>query len=358
MKQKTDELGAEWDDGEEATTVYQEGMLEEARAALTKMAAEDRAGSGESGELDAVETWYISEDRRSKVSLSAKEVIEKCRNGALSEDTLVWHEGLDNWTRLSDVPELKLALGALSEQSRPSAEKPRLPPPPSRPPGSRPLGLGFPSLPAPPPGGRVGKKLADAVPAPVVQSEAVLPRFESQATEVYRGNTAEVLKQNVAAVQEPPIASEQQPKLEHKTGVSVAPIENEWPASSGWGKGRSLVLVAAFGVCFAVGAVGFGSAEPPEAAPPIEYDLDEKAGDALGALEARPTAPAVSPSASAPPTSEAAAPAAPDDTPIPSAAAEAAGPVGETDIAKAMREAMAKKAGGGVQGKAQEKSSP
>lgn len=110
-----------WDDPDEATTIY------------------DPSRSGASAEDGR---WYISRDGRTKQQQSAAEILEQCREGSITEDTLVWREGLPDWASLGDVPELARALRAFSK-----APKPHGPPPPVIPPGLRPS---LPSLPPPP----------------------------------------------------------------------------------------------------------------------------------------------------------------------------------------------------------------
>ncbi|MEN9579896.1 MAG: domain 2 [Pseudomonadota bacterium] len=324
MKQDSEGLGNEWDDGDEATTVYQEGMLEQARAVLSKMAA---AEPGTSGELEAVETWYISEDRRTKLSLSAKEVIERCRTGALSQATLVWHEGLDNWTRLSDVPELKLVLGALSEQTPSVAEKsltPALKPPPaSAPRGPGSSGLGFPSLPAPPVLGTGGRGGGEATTRVSPNPEPLRPRFESDATQVYPASASVV----TASDWSPP----QRPR-----------------------RGRAGVLVLAFASCFGIGALAFGSAVSSAPATPVEYNLDTMLGDTRrapteSAKPSEPEEPRVATTAVSEANSKRDEATAVNSART-TAPTEAAPGSAETDIAKAMREALAKKAAGGAPG--------
>lgn len=124
------------------------------------------------------ERWYISPDGKTKEVLTAAEIIERARSGSLSDSTLIWRDGLTDWTRLDAVPELMQAViafrssspalgaetGAAGRESAPGTNRashplPPVPAPPSlhRAPTSGPLPPppALPPLPhAPPPSGR------------------------------------------------------------------------------------------------------------------------------------------------------------------------------------------------------------
>lgn len=73
--------------------------------------------AGESAALSGSERWYISADGRTKEVLEAREIIERARAGSLSDSTLVWRDGLSDWTRLDAVPELMQAVRAFRQAS-------------------------------------------------------------------------------------------------------------------------------------------------------------------------------------------------------------------------------------------------
>lgn len=85
-----------WNDPDEATQVF-----------------DSERTSGSAGG----ERWYISPDGRNKEVLEAREIIERARLGALSPSTLVWRDGLSDWTRLDAVPELMQAVRAFRASS-------------------------------------------------------------------------------------------------------------------------------------------------------------------------------------------------------------------------------------------------
>jgi hypothetical protein len=85
-----------WNDPDEATQVF-----------------DSERTSGAAGG----ERWYISPDGRTKEVLEAREIIERARVGALSPSTLVWRDGLSDWTRLDAVPELMQAVRAFRASS-------------------------------------------------------------------------------------------------------------------------------------------------------------------------------------------------------------------------------------------------
>ena len=66
----------------------------------------------ENATVPSSERWYISADGRTKEVLEARAIIERARAGSLSDSTLVWRDGLSDWTRLDAVPELMQAVRA------------------------------------------------------------------------------------------------------------------------------------------------------------------------------------------------------------------------------------------------------
>ncbi len=81
-----------WNESDETTQVFDNERIE--------------------GAASGSERWYISPDGKSKEVLAAREIIERARAGSLSDSTLVWRDGLTDWTRLDAVPELMQAVRA------------------------------------------------------------------------------------------------------------------------------------------------------------------------------------------------------------------------------------------------------
>ncbi len=298
MNDRDDDIASEWDD-DAATTVYDEGMLDEARAALGMDA--------EASEEEPPDEWFVSEDGKTKQSLSAAEVIERCRAGELSEETLVWYDGLDDWTPLAGVPELKHVFGALG--SAPRNVKPTLPrvaKPPAR--GRLPA----PSLPAPPPAPARPPQRPASKPTPVA------PSYDSDATQVYESASVDQLRQQAlpsdraralspapapqvtasqdTAPQDPPPAKAPKTVAEvpvakaRAAALAASPsLAGDWPdADAGEKKTRLIIVVAAFGVFAAIGAFTFGGESKPslEGLPTQDYDLDAARAASDGAAAA------------------------------------------------------------------------
>lgn len=85
-------MATTWNDPDETTQVFDSERLE--------------------GAASGSERWYISPDGRTKEVLAAREIIERARAGSLADGTLVWRDGLTDWTRLDAVPELMQAVRA------------------------------------------------------------------------------------------------------------------------------------------------------------------------------------------------------------------------------------------------------
>lgn len=85
-------MSTSWNDPDETTQVFDSERVE--------------------GAASGFERWYISPDGKSKEVLAAREIIERARAGSLSNSTLVWRDGLTDWTRLDAVPELMQAVRA------------------------------------------------------------------------------------------------------------------------------------------------------------------------------------------------------------------------------------------------------
>jgi hypothetical protein len=278
-KPVNDSVG-DWEDHEVATTIYQDGMLEQARAELLERASKTHTPGEDSGE----EIWFISQDGAKQQTLTAREVVERCRAGTVSEQTLVWHDGLDGWTKLGDVPELKRVLRVLGDAHQPGnapqGDKLKLPPvpapPPSRPPQSQPMVSKLPPVPAPP-------RAANAISK---QPTPLAPRFESQPTQVYAGEVVTELKAQLAPSN--PAAHATEGGIE-SSAVNVprrAEIASQ-PEFKPVSRTRYVAtMCVAFGASMALGAMAFKDERVPATSLPsvaVVYDLDPPGSGSLNA---------------------------------------------------------------------------
>jgi GYF domain 2 len=161
----------EHEDQDEATHVYQPGFGAP-RASYRAAQAQAELGA---------DRWFISRDGRAKEVLTAREIIESTQAGVLSEEALVWRDGLTDWTPLGQVPELMRAVHAFVAPSG------GLPPPPvvprmvSRPVVNRTL----PPMPSLPP--LAGLPPVPSVPPPPAPLSARYPGQTSQPVMVGTG---------------------------------------------------------------------------------------------------------------------------------------------------------------------------
>ena len=104
--------------------------------------SEKRTASGTS-----VGEWLVNVESDVVVPMTTGEIVEGLRAGRLSEDSLVWRIGMQDWMSLRDVPQLRLAAGSLTPPPV-SARVVSKPPKPQRPeqPRRSTLPLGFPAL--------------------------------------------------------------------------------------------------------------------------------------------------------------------------------------------------------------------
>jgi peptidyl-prolyl cis-trans isomerase B (cyclophilin B) len=95
--------------------------------------------------------WFYSKNNEQQGPVAADEIGELLRNGELSNSTLVWKEGMAQWTPLGEVPELRevAPVGEVSSSDNPSESGQ---PSPYQPPQSgSPQASGQPQLTAPMP---------------------------------------------------------------------------------------------------------------------------------------------------------------------------------------------------------------
>lgn len=262
MNNADEEPSDEWGD-DESTHLYQRGILDIAGAAL---GSGRRDASSEPPIEDEPATWFVSADGQNKQRLSASEVIDRCRAGTLSQDTLVWHEGLEGWTRLSDVPELSRILGALASSSFDG--RGRLPP-----------------LPSPPPPAQSPAPSGAFAPFRPAREEAAHSRFEGAAGRLQGASlhTSPSLPRVVVPVelQVPQSVPPAQRLLGTASALlsrlpiqALSGIAERWTGSQRQGRLLAVAIVAAGSI--AVGALLFwGSGGGGRA----EYDLDDRLAD-------------------------------------------------------------------------------
>ena len=75
--------------------------------------------------------WLVNVSEQVVVPMTTTDVVEALRSHRISEHSLVWRAGMQDWTALAEVPPLRLAAGALLLPSRPG------PAPVSRPSAAR-----------------------------------------------------------------------------------------------------------------------------------------------------------------------------------------------------------------------------
>lgn len=68
--------------------------------------------------------WYYSKDNQQQGPVNEAEIKEMLANGKLNSSTLVWRDGLENWTTAGSIPEFQFRPPPL-----PSAPKAATPPP-------------------------------------------------------------------------------------------------------------------------------------------------------------------------------------------------------------------------------------
>jgi len=92
---------------------------------------EDGAGDAEEAVTVSISTapgeWLVNTKDSVVVPMSMAEVVDALRAGKLTEQSLVWRNGMQEWLQVERVPQLKLAARLPATASRPA---PRLSPPP------------------------------------------------------------------------------------------------------------------------------------------------------------------------------------------------------------------------------------
>ena len=53
--------------------------------------------------------WYYSENNQQLGPISEEDLKQKARSGGLKPATLVWKDGMSDWTSIAELPELAIA---------------------------------------------------------------------------------------------------------------------------------------------------------------------------------------------------------------------------------------------------------
>lgn len=199
-----------WDDSDEKTHVFDNERTE--------------------GAPSGSERWYISPDGKTKEVLTASEIIERARTGALSDATLVWRDGLTDWTRLDAVPELMRAAIAFRGSSAPTLVKEQPAPEAGSNAPAVPVGrLPLPSLPGSPNMG-ASHRVSTSGPLPPPPS---LPPVRQRAASAVDPQEA-----NTVLISSLPRAREPQPTLSSvasQAGLLIANSSRDaWGRVQGW----------------------------------------------------------------------------------------------------------------------------
>jgi predicted Zn finger-like uncharacterized protein len=213
-------------------------------------------------DLSPSDEWYVAINGVPVGPIRVAEVRRKAALGAVTEDSLVWQEGLDEWRPLRTFPELAASVReAMTRLSRPPPGEVRLsapPPPPARSLRSTGAPLPQPALRAPPPRSSLGPA-SQPLPAPQAAAARsnVVPIMSRLAT---AEKLEPALVQRTSPVPGPPT-----PPPELIVAESVPPSIVPDPFAGG-PVGASMSIPAAPGVpVFA--PVGVMSSAPPSAKP-------------------------------------------------------------------------------------------
>jgi len=105
---------------------------------------EEEPSALDMADLRAADEWYVAINGVPVGPILVAEVRRKAALGSVTEDSLVWQEGLDEWRPVRAFPELAATVREASHAGRGSLVPP---PPPPRPPASAPHPMGAPPHP-------------------------------------------------------------------------------------------------------------------------------------------------------------------------------------------------------------------
>jgi predicted Zn finger-like uncharacterized protein len=119
------------------------------------------AGGGGSIEVSVTDEWYVAINGVPVGPVRISELRRKAAAGAVTEESLCWQEGLEEWRPIRSIPELAALVREAAQGNRvslvgPPPERqsapPRPPAPPQRPPAPSPFASSPLAPPTPPPG--------------------------------------------------------------------------------------------------------------------------------------------------------------------------------------------------------------
>jgi len=284
-------------------------------------------------DLSPNDEWYVAINGVPVGPIRVAEVRRKAALGAVTEESLAWQEGLDEWRPLRFFPELAATVrDAMARASRPPPEmRPSVPPPPRTSPRSSPP-AGFAPRLAPPRGMLPPPSppfAARSNVVPFVSRAATAEKFEpvQQDASPLPGPPLSQAKPVVPSVVPDPFAS---PPAVAPAPVRPSPVSSSPPTTKKSPPWMQLAMVAA-AAAFGITAAFIWLSRPSEPAPaPVTWPSPSASASAAAAsATAAPTAAPISadtPEPATPTASPAAkAPAAPRATataaPSPNAAA-------------------------------------
>ena len=65
-----------------------------------------------------MESWYYVEKGQRQGPIQEESLLEKIKTNILSENDYVWKKGFNNWKKIKDIEELKLAVVAIQEEAK------------------------------------------------------------------------------------------------------------------------------------------------------------------------------------------------------------------------------------------------
>ncbi len=68
--------------------------------------------------------WYYSENNQQLGPISEEDLKQKTRSGGLKPATLVWKDGMSDWTSIAELPELAIAIQSFPAPAAPALSKP------------------------------------------------------------------------------------------------------------------------------------------------------------------------------------------------------------------------------------------
>jgi predicted Zn finger-like uncharacterized protein len=111
--------------------------VQDAPASLPMGSAGLAAGGSRQIELSVTDEWYVAINGVPVGPVRISELRRKAAAGAVTEDSLCWQEGLEEWRPIRSIPELAQLVREAAQGNRPSLAGP--PPPPIPEPGRAPM---------------------------------------------------------------------------------------------------------------------------------------------------------------------------------------------------------------------------